>query len=376
MAAKCEASVTVMELPSKRLLSIDLPSEEGGDMITMKEFISLIKDKLSGGLALSHLIMGNRRISDSDYERPIHFFLLDASPCFAYTELEGPRSRVTREREDILLFIKGLDGKTVMIFVPLSASISDVKILIQYKLGIPPDQQRLIHAGMQFQDDRSLSDYRVTNECTLDLMLRLRGGGYAGVEFTDITDEEGSQKLEWSKKAPDWRRASCGLCIEGKCANRKCEAYDCMVIMNEGYTDFDLINDSYLCKCPICCEGVIPITCGFNNCEWKIIGRKVELGKPPQMFKTDWKSVGDFYERFSPEKSGKANFVALKIICRKTDGQKIICFACGSEGTNANMQQAGCGHSFHAAGCFDVADRDCVECFATRNMTNYQKLFR
>ena len=97
--------------------------------------------------------------------------------------------------------------------------------------------------------------------------------------------------------------------------------------MDQGYTDFDLINDSHLCKCPICREVVVPVTCGFNNCEWKIIARKVELGKPPQMFKTDWKSVGNLYERFSPENNGKTKFVDLKILCRKSHELE-TCLAC------------------------------------------------
>ena len=101
----------------------------------------------------------------------------------------------------------------------------------------------------------------------------------------------------------------------------------------------------------------------------------MELGKPPQMCKTDWKSVGDAYEHFSPEKSGKANFLDLKILCRRSRGPE-TCFACGSEGIKRSMKQAGCGHSFHAASCFDLATgQSCIQCFATYNMTNYQRLF-
>ena len=144
--------------------------------------------------------------------------------------------------------------------------------------GIPVHDQRLMYGDKCLFEWDTLADHQVEEDARIELFMGQTGGGGSGVgiEFADVSNTTGLKRKKWSRSAPHWRCAAPGLCLEGICKNKNCPAFEKQVIMNLHFTSFDLTHDNFGCLCPICYQEVTPTTCGFSNCRWKWVGRKID----------------------------------------------------------------------------------------------------
>ena len=240
--------------------------------------------------------------------------------------------------------IRTLTGKCVPMETYADEYVRDFKHRFGQIEDMPPDQMRLIFAGKQLEPSEKIGNYGIQTESTIHLVLRLRGGGRGPCSFVDVSDEGVAVTKAWSREAPNWRIAEHGLCLEGVCKNPKCKAFRSPVLCNERFGAIDMIGHE--CSCPICRCIVKPKSCGFNNCAYKICGKKVDHAATSSEFKC----VGNGFKYFGEASGGTVEWERLMIVTRpileyKTVANGEFCPICLEK--MAGCCTTPCEHKFH-----------------------------
>lgn len=269
----------------------------------------------------------------------------------------------------IMVFVKTLTGKTINVDVDIVKDYAlDLKYIVQKKEGIPIEQQRLIFKGQQLEDDRILSSYDIVRESTLHLVLRLRGGGDT---FKDLS--KGLENKQFAKNVKGNEHMTCepGLALMGRCYNPLCCVRYSYVLINKGYTSFDLKYDlrNPKNKCPMCKRYALPesfvvsdgsyrIDAEFTNGETKTLKGTVETGYVQPKASDDENAE---YERLTitvvknnseikpPE---KLTLVNIENITIKKSIKNLKCPICLDKLSKNNVKVTECEHAF-CKGCLD-----------------------
>lgn len=212
------------------------------------------------------------------------------------------------------VFVKSLTGKTITIEDKPLETVYAFKEKIQDQTQIPPTIQKLIFAGKQLEDGRTLSDYNILRESTINLVLRMVGGGPKPIDFSDLKSQV---EVNFSSTAPDWRSIAPGLNLEAVCQNLGCasnKAQDNVVYIKKGFGDFNLNKECKVSVCPSCEQPVQDIkNLALYSCVFHIQGLIEENGGVEETpFTLDGQAPNDKFLTFDGD--GEAHWSYLQVI--------------------------------------------------------------
>ena len=138
---------------------------------------------------------------------------------------------------------------------------------------------------------------------------------FISVDFVDVSSGH-VKKLYFSETAPVYRKVNKGLNIFGTCNNSKCLAFKKEVIYPTKLNDklvFNLNENLLNIKCPICKKIIKPKTCGFWECEYQFVGKKIQEGELVEFDSKTKETKDSDFEYYDAFENGETQWIELTI---------------------------------------------------------------
>ena len=287
-----ELPVLISSFPG---LTINVPAR---DNEPIQFIMDRVTNKLSGteiGNSLSPRLYIDGKLIE-DFKKSMQYYSLFGQ-VLTY-ESDNNNSNIINSynhngEKSLQIFVLGLSGKPTKYNLCSKQTICNVKQAIQYKEGMPVDEQLLIYRKKILDDNYTLADYNIANYSTVNLSLRLRGGNpFPMFQFANVSDINNRLTLKTVDHAPRGRQCTRGVNIEIQC---KCTPYY-RVVHCYGFGIFEI--GGMLTSCPNCGSYGTPLTTGLYECYYRVFGVKQDGTR----YKSDWIRVGpeDEYQYYNP----------------------------------------------------------------------------
>ncbi|KAG0361826.1 hypothetical protein BGX24_005268, partial [Mortierella sp. AD032] len=260
--------------------------------------------------------------------------------------------------KDITLQIKCLTGVTRTMVCQPTLTGKDLKNLYWQQYDIPFGMARFIYEGKEVWDDSILHEMGIRADCTLHVVLRLRGGGnLPGIVFSDVSDTSNVRKVQFSQNAPRGRFAAPGTNVECNCACTPTHK----IICTKSYSTLELSESTF--ECPNCnrTDAIVPVTVGFMQCKYRFHGIK-ETG---EQYSSDWVEVNqrDCYQLFSSDNTTAWRRLVIESVDLRECDECTICLE-----KLQSFSTLECGHKFHD-GCTNGWTGPCPNCRFNQHLT-------
>lgn len=223
------------------------------------------------------------------------------------------------------IFIKTLTGQDLTLEVERSDTVHKLKLQIQSKERIPPEQQKLKFAGKQLEDERTLSEYNIMPWSTIHLVLSLRGGGLQPLIFSDLKNAT-HLSLSSDPAIPAWKVIAPGLNLKGMCWNVNCNAYGEEIWIRKRLGTFNLNKECRAACCPSCESIAKNIqSVGFYRCFYSVEGEILSPDGTTEVVKHDRQQApDDKLLTFIDDNCNLASWSYLNITTESSEGCIIL----------------------------------------------------